>query len=227
MPPPRGPATPASTSTNRRRVSAREGAQAPVPVRDHAVGQVGPGARGRRPPPPWPVGSSRIPASARVSATAPASNATIGVPGPHGLEQRDAEALVLGETDEDVGVGVPGGELGVGEVLAVADGVGQAQLVGQREHRLGVRLGHRRAHQVEPGIGVVPPSVEPERLDQVVLGLVGGDPPDEEEHGPRPVIGGQPGRLRLVDTRPVSVHLDQDGNDGGGRAAELAGARWR
>ena len=51
---------------------------------------------------------------------------------------------------------VPGGELGIGEVLAVADGIGQAELVGQGEHRLGVRRGHRRAHQVEPGVGVVP-----------------------------------------------------------------------
>ena len=47
---------------------------------------------------------------------------------------------------------------------------------------------------MEAGRGVVQPPVRPQGLDQLVLALGGDDPPDEEEVGPAPCLGG--GELR-------------------------------
>ena len=101
------------------------------------------------------------------------------------------------------------------------DGIGQAQLIGQREHRVDVRTGHRRTHQMEPGFGVVPSPIEPEGLDQMVLGLVGRDPPDEEEHRPRSVRGRRFDELVPADRSGPGLSCgDEDRHHRRGRTAE-------
>jgi hypothetical protein len=77
------------------------------------------------------------------------------------------------EAHEDVGRAVPGGELRRCEVLAVGDGVGQPQLGRQVEDGVGIGTGDGRADQQQASPRVVPATVEPERLDQLVLCLVG------------------------------------------------------
>ena len=55
------------------------------------------------------------------------------------------------------------------------------------------------SHEAQPGLGIVEPSVRGQRLDQVVLTLVGGDLSDEEEVGPPagPLDGQTLGQLRV------------------------------
>ena len=45
----------------------------------------------------------------------------------HGLEEWEENPSVLRQADEDVGVGVPGAQLGIGELVAVPNRVAEAQ----------------------------------------------------------------------------------------------------
>jgi hypothetical protein len=101
------------------------------------------------------------------------------------------------------------------------DRIAQTQLVGESEDCLHVRFGEGGSHQVEPGVGVIPAPVEEERLDQVVLGLVGGDAAHEQNDRPAPVESAEPTELGLIDDGgfPI-VYADQNGDHRGGGAPD-------
>ena len=148
-----------------------------------------------------------------------------GHPGHHRLDERHAEPLVGGQREVHVGGLEVGSQRRVGDLARQADRGRQAEVVHEVPQGLGVLEARRATHQVQAGLPVVEPAVGPQRLDQLVLGLGGHDPPDEEDVGAaaRPEPGQfrrHPG-VRGPGDPPV---VRQDGNDRGvpaPRPAEL------
>ena len=124
----------------------------------------------------------------------------------HGLEERHAEALVLGEAQVRRGEAVVRAELGLRdgarEHHVVEKAELRAELLTAREVGLGV---HRRPDDDQPALRVEAP-VEVIRLDQVLHALVRGEAAHEEE--------GRPARVRLLERAHrgmgVLVPVDQD-----------------
>jgi hypothetical protein len=103
----------------------------------------------------------------------------------------------------------------------LAHRVRQSELVGESEDRLGVGRGDRRPDQVQAGGRVVEPAVDPQGLDEPLVRLVGRDPPDEQEHGGIPVVGGQSGALGRVHRTVDDLVVDQDRHHRRRPAAQL------
>ena len=101
--------------------------------------------------------------------------------GHHRLHQRHAEPLVGGEREVHVGRAEVGRQRGVRHLARQAHGGGQAEVVDELLQRLGVLEARRATDEMQAGLGVVEAPVGPQRLDQLVLGLGGHDPPDEED----------------------------------------------
>ncbi len=149
-----------------------------------------------------------------------------GHPGHHRLHQRDAESLVRREREVDVGRVEVGRERRVRHLARQADGGGQVEVADELLERLGVREARGAADQMQARLPVVEAAVGPQRLDELVLGLGGHDPPDEEDVGaaarPEP---GQLGRHPRVGGAGDALVVGQDGRDGGApapRPPELA-----
>ena len=94
---------------------------------------------------------------------------------------------MVGEADEGVGCGVVGDQLLVGDRPGDLHRVEQIRaLPANRSTAVRYSSLMASAHQVQSGQGVVEAPVGGERLDQVVLALVGRDLPDEQQVGPTP-----------------------------------------
>ena len=102
----------------------------------------------------------------------------------HRLQQRHAEPLVLAQAHEHVGVAVVGGQHPRRDRTGERDRLVQAQVRHEARQGALVTGDGDPAHQVQAGGGVVHAAVGGQRLDQVVLGLVGGDAPHEEHLEP-------------------------------------------
>ncbi len=135
-------------------------------------------------------------------------------PGRHGLEERNAEALVITQRDVHTGPGEHRPQLAVGDLPAELHPVLDPQPPGGEHHLLVVVLVGRAAHQVQAGAGVERAGVGGKRLDQQVLALVGGHPTDEQ-----PVRRRRPaGQSRQFELRVVDPHgKDVDPAETGGQ----------
>ncbi len=116
---------------------------------------------------------SSSPASATVSGTAEVGIGHDGKPVAHGLDEGDAEPLVLRGADEHVGSAVVGLEL-LGVTVPVIDTASlRPSSAMKADERRPVGLAERGADEMEPGPVVVEAAVHGQHLDEVVLGLVG------------------------------------------------------
>ena len=135
----------------------------------------------------------------------------------HRLQEGNTESLVVGQAHERVAAGVVGDQLLVGDRSGEVQRVGQVQFAGESLHRPLIVVTDGAADQVQPGVGIVQSSVGGERLDQVVLALVGRDLPDEEEIGASPcLLVGEPRGGGGVGRAGEAVQIDEERHGRGG-----------